>query len=453
VPSSNCAVSRPRRLLYLASIGLLSFSIFSPSSWTFAGEPDPRVTMKAIVAKLPEVRQLSFKNEVALDVETGEQVRQHMGEAMAKYAKEHDLQDDRKVGVMLAMWPQDFLPEKVGMDMETSLLLGFYNHESKQMVLLAGDDTATAQVVDGSGKPIPFPYINEMTLAHELTHALQDQHFDLSRMSQIKHDDDRRLAFRAIVEGDATLTGVLYTLKGIHREQGLELLSEIFNISSAVPREMASVPDTLTIPGGFPYGSGTRFVAYAHKHGGFAAVNELLRNPPTTTHEILDPQKYFGHPSPSAKIEMHGYEKTLPGWKFIDENTMGELMMIALIHQNLGDAENWLPMGNSWRGDKFIELGSGSARTMIGFITFDNPDMAQHLAETYLKILDDVHGDHVAHLVQAHDKTVLIVVGDPAKSSPALVPALWSQTRFDAVSAVPQPIRPLTRVASRRSQD
>jgi len=448
--NGDLACSRGR-LHYLGLIALIGFSIVSLCSRVRAGDPDPRLTMKTIVARLPQVRKLAFKRNVPLDLETGEQVRQYMSEEMDKYAKKHDLEDDRKVGVMLAMWPRDFLPEKVGMDMETSLLLGFYSHETKRMVVLAGDDTATAQVVDGSGKPLSFPYIDEMTLAHELTHALQDQYFDLSRLGQIKHDDDRELAFRAIVEGDATISGLLYTIKGIHRDQALELLSEIFSISSAVPREMASVPDTLTMPGGFPYGSGARFAYYAYKHGGFAAVDELLQNPPTTTHEILDPEKYFGHPSPPAKIAIHGYEKSLAGWTVIDENTMGELMMIAIIHQNLGDAEDWLPTGNAWRADKFVELGSGDARTMIGFISFADPDNAKHFGETYLKILDDVHGDRVPHLVQTHDKTVLIVIGQPAKDSPGLIPALWSQTKFGP--AVPQPKGPLTRVASRSARN
>jgi hypothetical protein len=429
----------------LIAAGLLAISVYGFAA--LANDYDPRAQVKEIMLKLPAIRKLQFKKDVPLDLKTAAQVRDYMSDQLQAEKTPEEIQDDTDEGVMLAFWPRNFLPEKVSLNLELSLLLGFYEPDSRRMVLLDGDDAAVSQVVDGDGKPIAFPYIREMTLAHELTHALQDQNFDLSRIKRIQHDEDRQLAFQSIVEGDATLTGLIYTFKGMKSAQALQALSELINVGSARPREMVSVPDTLTIPGGFVYGAGTRFVAYAYKRAGFNAVNELLRNPPTSTREILNPEKFFGHPSPPAQIDIHGYEKPLAGWKIIDENTMGEIVIVAMIHQNLGDAENWAPLADSWRADKFIVLKDGVAKMIIGFIVFGDAEMAAHFAETYSHILDQVNGDRVPHLVDKHDKAVLIFIGGPAQPGSALTQAIWRETKFGAAPVPETPPSKPARVA------
>ena len=412
----------------LAAVALLL--IAAGSFAVRASDNDPRVEVQAIEAKLPAVRKLAFKRAVPLDLESAAQARDYMSTELRKETTPQQLQDDRDSGVMLALWPRNFDPERVALNMESSVLLGFYSPETKHMVMLAGDDAAFSQVVDGSGNPISFPHMREMTLAHELTHALQDQYFDLSRLEHIRHDDDRQLAFRAIVEGDATLTGLMYTFKNLDSAEARAALGELINMSYASPREMVSVPDTITMPGGFVYSAGARFVAHAFKRGGFAAVNELLRNPPSSTREILEPDKFFGHPNPPAKIAIRGYEKSLARWQLVEENTLGEVMMVAMVHQNLGDAENWLPLGNSWRADRFVILKNGNAMAVIGFIVFADPAIAARFTDTYSRILDQVHGDHVPHLVEAHGKSVLILIGEPAKGGPVVTRALWAETKF-----------------------
>jgi hypothetical protein len=421
-------ISGPFKRILLATIALVLFEALGFAA--LASDTDPRAEVQAIEARLPSVRKLAFKKPVPLDLQTAAQARDSMSAEIRKQVTPQQLQDDRDSGVMLALWPRNFDPERVALNMESSMLLGFYSPETKRMVMVAGDDAAISQVVDGSGKPISFPHMREMTLAHELTHALQDQYFDLSRLEHIRHDDDRQLAFRAIVEGDATLTGLLYTFKNLDSMEARTALGELISMGYARPREMVSVPDTITMPGGFVYNAGAKFVAYAFKHGGFAAVNELLRKLPSSTREILQPDKFFGHPTPPEKIAIRGYEKSLAGWQSVEENTLGEVMMVAMIHQNLGDAENWLPLGSAWRADRFVVLKNGGAMAVIGFIVFADPAMAAHFTDTYSRILDQVHGDHVPHLVASRNQTVLILLGEPAKRAPAFSEAVWSETQF-----------------------
>jgi hypothetical protein len=390
---------------------------------------DPRIEARQIAERLPKLRKLSFKHEVQLDVETAAQARILMRQRIRKNTTPAELADAREEGVMLAMWPRDFDFEQASIDLVSSQMLGFYMPESRRMVLLEGDDAALSQIVGADGKPLPFPHIKEMTLAHELTHALQDQNFDLGRLEAIKHDDDRQLAFHAIVEGDATLTSILYTFKGLEGPQARAALGEIVDMMRA-QREMVSVPDTITMQSQFLYGAGTRFVGYAFKRGGFAAVDALLRNPPSSTREILDPEKFYGHPSLPAKVEIHGYEKAMAGWRVADDNTLGEVMMIATVHQTLGDAENWLPMGAAWRGDKVLMLANGNARAIVAFVMFADHANAAHFAETYSHVLDLAHRNRVPHLAEARGTTVIVLIGESAARAPTLAPALWAQSRF-----------------------
>ncbi len=383
-----------------------------------------------IAARLPRLRGLTFKTAVPIDVDTPAQARDVMRQETQKENPEEELRNDTAEGVLLGMWPSDFDLLRVSINSDSSDLLAFYSPDTKRMTLIEGDGAASSRVIIDDGRAHSFGYVTTMTIAHELTHALQDQYFDLNRLTKIKHDDDRALAFRAIVEGDATLTGLLYTFKGLDTADARAALTQIINLSAGASQSV-SMPDTITMQTGFVYGVGTGFVGNAYKHGGFAAVNKLLRNPPASTHQILNPSLYFDHFTPPQNITIHGYESSLPGWHKVDEDTLGQMLLFATLHETLGDVAGLAPICNSWRGDRFVMLANGDARAMIGFIEFDSRDAASKFAATYAQVLDHAHSyDRAPHLVQAREKTAIVLIGEAASKGPSVSNALWAQTQF-----------------------
>src|SRR5690606_14306059 len=117
---------------------------------------------------------------------------------------------------------------------------------------------------------------------HELVHALQDQRFDLDRLSTLE-DPGAATAFRAIVEGDATAVEQIYIqqLGAADHDRYEALLSSQYDETP-----LAGVPGVLTASFSAPYALGTPLVGIVRSEHGWEGVDELLRRPPTTELEL-----------------------------------------------------------------------------------------------------------------------------------------------------------------------
>jgi hypothetical protein len=136
----------------------------------------------------------------------------------------------------------------------------------------------------------------EVILAHEFVHALQDQHFyrhEVDDLAAANEGDwhlswDADLALRALVEGDATVAMRQYAAMSpdlrepwaAYRGEGAESTD-------------GRLPDGLRKEYAFPYEAGAAFVEALVADGGWEAVNEAYSRPPTTTEQILHPDKYL----------------------------------------------------------------------------------------------------------------------------------------------------------------
>ena len=135
---------------------------------------------------------------------------------------------------------------------------------------------------------------NRVVLAHELTHALQDQHFGLKRLPlELKTNDDRAAAASALVEGDATLVMSEYMLKNL----SLRAIKD--NLATALSQDMkqlADAPRYLREMLVFPYLRGQEFAAALLARGGYDAVSRAYAEPPSSTAQILHPEEYLAEP-------------------------------------------------------------------------------------------------------------------------------------------------------------
>lgn len=136
----------------------------------------------------------------------------------------------------------------------------------------------------------------ETTMAHELTHAMQDQNFDLSHlMQQTGNNSDRQLALKSIVEGDATFAENRY--EGT-RHYSQEQLKESLHNESTTFQNYADAPAIFGEIAYFPYTVGTSWIAGLYQQGGWQAVNDAFRHPPASTEQILHPEKYLSNERP-----------------------------------------------------------------------------------------------------------------------------------------------------------
>jgi hypothetical protein len=236
----------------------------------------------------------------------------------------------------------DFNLEQFLIKFYTEQAAGFYDPHTKTMYI--------ADWID--------PEMQEGVLAHELTHALQDQNFDLNRfLRAARENDDASSARQAIVEGYAMAAM-------LQRKLGAVDLASLPSVEAAMARsadeELTKFPIFATAPfffrlqALFPYLQGMDFMQRGLKQGGWKELNRLFTDPPTTTKELFQPEIYFGHkPLPKVSLPQPAFLGNDPGLRLLTENAMGELGYYAVLGQLISEDEA-KPVATAWLADRYI---------------------------------------------------------------------------------------------------
>ncbi len=152
---------------------------------------------------------------------------------------------------------------------------------------------------EGAAKLADPALLEETVMVHELTHALQDQHFGLQKREKaLMTDTDANLAYHAVLEGEAVLVMVAHMLQkmNVSIDEVVKDDSMLGSITSAAQAEQMidpSTPKYFAEMLKFPYLDGLNFVVAAYRRGGWKELDKVHANPPRTTREILHPEEYF----------------------------------------------------------------------------------------------------------------------------------------------------------------
>ena len=195
-----------------------------------------------------------------------------------------------------------------------------------------------------------------VTYAHEFTHALQDQHFDLLSFELTEiGQGDRNTAVLALIEGDATAVMSFWAQSALTPDELLELVqagldpgaSEVLNRMPPILRE------SLT----FPYERGLQLVLGLQMAGGWEAVDAAYEDPPASTEQVLHPEKYEAREAPIAvELPADLAAGMGNGWEITYEDTFGEFQIGVWLRNALGRADEGNEAAAGWGGDRFAVL-------------------------------------------------------------------------------------------------
>ncbi|MGH7917801.1 MAG: hypothetical protein ACREQE_10050, partial [Candidatus Binataceae bacterium] len=267
-----------------------------------------------VASGLAHLRGLDFTTKVPIVVTTRDQAERILAAEITRDHSDRELQIGGESGTMVGLYPPGMKLKQETLKLLRNQIAGFYDAHDKRMVLV--ESGADLGFWNGAAELVTHrDVVGEMLLAHELTHALQDQHFHIEKMlDRVDNNDDHMLALKAVAEGDATLAGFGYAAGNLDPRTIDLVVSNLANLPQAFAAQSPNVPVGLSAPMLFQYSAGTRFVAEAYKRGGWAAVNALYHNPPQSSQQIMQPELYFDRPSPPAKIDLTGYQDVLRGW-------------------------------------------------------------------------------------------------------------------------------------------
>ena len=269
----------------------------------------------------------------------------------------------------LGMVPADFQYRPFLIKLLTEQVAGYYDPKVQEFFL--------ADWIDLEGqKPV---------MAHELTHALQDQHFNLQRFEHWpKGDSDAELAAHALIEGDATLAMTIYMAK--NPLVGLAFL-RAFGSTGSSSEQFKQAPRVLRESLVFPYQEGLEWATTVYKRGGWSMVSHAFTELPQSTEQILHPEKYFAHEAP-VKVDLPDVRGLLGSkWKRIDYDVSGEWSYYLILDQFLNSQAESRRAAAGWGGDRYeIYEGTQPGDVFTAQLTvWDTENDAREFFDAYAK--------------------------------------------------------------------
>jgi hypothetical protein len=165
-----------------------------------------------------------------------------------------------------------------------------------------------------------------ITLAHEIAHAASDQNFGIKQGS-LRLIDDENLAYDAVVEGDATLVELRFASQFSKRKlitRGIKRL--IGARSQYIEDRAAGTPSGIIDQFVFPYQYGLTFVCSVFKKRGWSGVNRMYDEPPTTTAEVIFPDRYLNGWEPEDPAPL----RRVKGWRLYGKGTIGPANLMSM---------------------------------------------------------------------------------------------------------------------------
>lgn len=342
--------------------------------------------LELIKERTVEVRGLPLNEDVPFVELPQGAVRFLFLQELAEEMPAEEMEADEKLLVALGLFPDDQSLDEVLADVYGEQIAGTYDTDSKEITIVRGES--------GGGVS------EQLTISHEIAHALQDQNFGLDA-PPLENDDnngDEDLAALSLIEGDAMLTMVLYAREHLTVADMRELATEDYD-----SEELDSAPLYIRRSILFPYEEGFEFVQ-ALGTDGFDAVNRALRDPPLSTEQILHPARYIEKRDQPREVPVPDISGQLgEGWKKINEDCMGEFDVNVWFEQFFGEGGK-PEVGPGWGGNTIQYYdGPKKTRLVVNSFAWDTARDAAEFYAAYEELIEARFGRGARKVAESQD--------------------------------------------------
>ena len=320
-------------------------SIANQQSPATASQASPQALLTAADEAFREVSRITglpIKTPLQKEVVNRDQMRQYLiGSLHADYAP-GEVHAQEAMLKAFGLVPPGFDLEKFLITFYTEQAAGVYDPRRKTMLIAGWVDQDMQKVV----------------LAHELTHALQDQNYDLQKfLHDRRGDDDATAARQAIAEGHAT-AAMMQVLVAPQQLLSLPTVVPLMNMAMQMQIEQfpvfSSAPFFFRYQALFPYAQGVSFMQRGLTQGGWQELREFFLHPPDTTKEVFEPDAYFEHQrQPKMTLPDPQPMGQDPRLRVVYRNRMGQLGYYCLLGQLLSEDEA-KKVAPSWLADRYL---------------------------------------------------------------------------------------------------
>lgn len=374
--TSVLVISLSFATVLLVSSGAAQSPAKDPASTTAGARNAALVAAtQEVLKETSEVRQLAILRPVQSSTQSRAEIERTIRKNIDEEITAADMHAAEVTMKKLGLAPPDFEYHTLMIRLLTEQVAGYYEPKTRQFYLADWID------VDGQ-KPI---------MAHELTHALQDQHFDLRRFDHWpKGESDSELAAHALIEGDATLAMAMYVASNPLR--ALSFLKSMGAMGVAT-EELDKAPRSLRETLLFPYQEGMNWTRALYKQGGWDEVSKAFKTLPQSTEQVLHPDKYLAHEAP-VKVTIPDATNLLnaksagpaPGWKRIASDVNGEWGFYLILDQFLNSSAESRRAAAGWAGDRTAVYENAKGDVLyISASTWDTEADAREFFDAYVK--------------------------------------------------------------------
>lgn len=419
------------------TLALLSILLFPALLW--AQEPDSGEQDKgfadseeallqeaeAITSKVAEIRGLELKSPIKKGIKKRDELRETLIEKLAEEVSDEQIAAEGKVYARLGLIEQGVDYKQVLLDVLTEQIAGFYDQKAKELYIMRG---------------IPLS-LQRPAMAHEIYHAIQDQHFDILRLQEpfsTVENGDFALARSALIEGDATVVMFDFSLyeAGTLPQDGATSISDIpmfanimkqltfedltalesmmgggsssFGAPSAGDSAMAKAPPVFREMLMFPYFAGMRFIIQARQSRGWDEIDAIYDNAPVSTEQIMHPERYFAGDEP--QILTFDASKALPGYSQIYDSVMGEFQTLLFLKTpGPGLGFNPSKAAEGWDGDRLFAFEKDDRVVAVHLTAWDSETDAREFYDAAVKVMKKRHEGDVSTADGKHGQSTCML--------------------------------------------
>jgi hypothetical protein len=336
----------------------------------------PFAEIDGIMAELSKLTGLAQLKKVEYARIGKGEVKQFLEERVKEAVKPEEIRAEELVLRKFGFVPADFDLKKTMIELLSEQAAAFYDYRKKKLFL-----------IDSSAD-----FVQHSALVHELAHALADQHFHLERfVDTAAKEDDSSLARLAVMEGQATwlMSEYLTQRTGQSLRDSpllLKLMSRATEVASGQYPVFDRAPLYLRETLLFPYAQGLLFQHAVIEKLDKAGFAEVFRRPPSSTQQILHPEKYFDGVKP-ARPPLPKVENSRV-WRTFTEGDLGELDHAILLKQYAGQEES-AGLSPAWRGGyyRLLERKADKRLALAYASEWADEAAAERFFELYKKVL------------------------------------------------------------------
>ncbi|SEW21137.1 hypothetical protein SAMN05216285_2986 [Natrinema salifodinae] len=361
------------------------------------------------MARVERIRNMTFADEVDVEVVSRAEYRQNSGDRFANVSEDERLEHNVAYEALF-MVDRETAATDATESVYGGAVDGYYDPETDEIVIVSENPDT--------------PELNELTLGHELVHALQDQRFDLSQFEGETNDEE--VAMNGLIEGDAAWVERAYESRcGVE----WDCLSTSTERSGQLDVNWGIYFSVYQ-----PYSDGPDYVSSLRQQGdGWDAVNAAYDDPPTSTSAVIHP----GSEREPADVSVP--DRSDDAWRQLEvdgevaNDTVGEAGMVAMFAADALDGQQSVIASgelftggegyeydhsytNGWAGDELVVYATDEAASAddptaaagdAGYVwrtQWQSAADARQFRDGYLELLDH----HGAEAVDGHRDTYVI---------------------------------------------